>query len=238
MKFTEADLPFMTGASFSNGRMFQVAVPNDPFDMDRFKYLEDKSRGKNILHIGFADHLPLIESKIKINKWLHKRLIDVSTKCVGIDIDDEVIDFVRNKLNIPDVLKLNVIEDEVPQSIKSEHWDYMILGEVLEHVDNPVQFLAGIKQRFNGLVDRLIITVPNATILHQVFNVRKGIEFINTDHRYWFTPYTLAKVGTRAGFTTEEFGYCQNWMPGTYFKRMLVKKYPMLRDSVVMVFTF
>lgn len=238
MKFTEADLPFMTGATFSNGRSFKVAAPKDPFDIDRFRYLEDKSRGKNVLHIGFADHLPLIEAKIKVNKWLHKRLMEASNKCIGIDIDDEVIAFVKNKLNIPDILKLNVIEDEVPDVIKADHWDYMILGEVLEHIDNPVQFLASIRERFSGLVDRLIITVPCATLLNGVFNIRKGIECVNTDHRYWFTPFTLGKVGTRAGFKIEEFGYCQNYMPGTYFKRMLVRKYPMLRDSVVMVFTF
>jgi hypothetical protein len=87
-------------------------------------------------------------------------------------------------------------------------------------------------------VSRLIVTVPNATILHQMLNVRKGIELINTDHRYWFTPFTLGKVGTRAGFKIEEFGYCQNYMPGTFFKNMLVKRYPMLRDSVVMIFSF
>lgn len=238
MRFSQTDLEFLTGESFSNGRSFTVAEKNDSLSIDRFSYLEAISKNKNILHLGFADHLPLIETKIKINKWLHKRLMEAAKRCIGIDIDEEVVEFVKTKLNISDVLRLDITIDSPPECISNQKWDYMILGEVLEHIDNPVQFLYEIRQRYEKFVDRIIITVPNATILKSITNIRKGIECINTDHRYWFTPFTLAKVGTRAGYKIEEFGFSQNYLPGTYIKRALVKRYPMLRDSVVMIFSF
>ena len=88
--------------------------------------------------------------------------------------------------------------------IENVKFDYAILGEVLEHVDNPVLFIASIIDSYRENIDRLIITVPNAFSSWHNKMAKKGIECINSDHRYVFTPYTLTKVLNEAGMEVEE----------------------------------
>ena len=90
-----------------------------------------------------------------------------------------------------------------------EMWDYMILGELIEHVDNPVAFLRTIKQKFQGKVNKIIITVPNAFNILSAKYMKKNVECINSDHRYWFSPYTLLKVATLSGFYNYELTYAE-----------------------------
>jgi hypothetical protein len=113
----------------------------------------------------------------------------------------------------------------------------MVMGEVLEHMDNPVTFLNIIHKKYAGNIDKLIITVPNAFGWPNFKNVFRHRECINTDHRYWFTPYTLGKIVVRAGMKIESFQFCASHNRG--FKDKLagifLKKYPALRDNLLMI---
>jgi len=233
--FDQSAIPYLEGKAFSNGYSVNVANRRGPL-YKRLETLEAIVKNKRVIHMGFADHLPLIKSKIEHNNWLHKRLIDSAEKCWGIDIDEEAVSFVRNEIGIDEVIHLDVVNEGVPYILQNVHWDYMIIGEVLEHIDNPVQFISVIREKYQGIVDKIIITVPNA---HDIFNIRnifKGIECINSDHRYWFTPYTLAKVGIRAGLKIDSFSYTQSYLPNNIISRFLVARFPMFREGVMMVF--
>ena len=59
-------------------------------------------------------------------------------------------------------------------------------------------------------VEKVIITVPYAFGLRQMFSGLLKRENINSDHRYWFTPYTIAKVCIEAGIDPEELFFCGN----------------------------
>jgi hypothetical protein len=199
--------------------------------------VESLAKGKNIIHVGFADHLPLIPRKIENNTWLHKRIMNVASSCIGIDIDKETVDYVKNTIGISDVYALDITDKaSLPPQVLNKQWDYLVLGEVLEHIDNPVHFLGNIANNFRGIAKRLVITVPNAWDVVNLRSLRKHQELINTDHRFWFTPYTLAKVGTRAGLKVEEFHLVMNYTPGIWWKKILLKRYPMMRETVLMIF--
>ena len=86
-------------------------------------------------------------------------------------------------------------------------WDYLVAGEIVEHLDNPVEFLRLLNERYKQRVDKIIITVPNAFRINNLTFSMKGQECINTDHRYWFTPYTICKVVHRANFVIEQLLY-------------------------------
>ena len=227
---------YLTGKEFSNGINVKVAEKQSSIP-NRLEYLESLARKKNIIHVGFADHMPLIPKKIQNNTWLHKRIMESANSCVGIDIDQETVHYVKNELGIDGVYALDITDrSALPEAVTSKKWDYLILGEVLEHIDNPVHFLANIAANFKGIADRLVITVPNAWDVVNFRALRKHNECINTDHRFWFTPYTLAKVGTRAGLRVEEFKLVMNYTPGIWWKKILLKRYPMMRETVLMVF--
>ena len=132
---------------------------------------------------------------------------------------------------------LDVVNDPIPDYLMKS-WDLVIIGEVLEHIDNPVHYLRSIREKYKEFAKQLVITVPNAFSLKNMLCSFKGIELINTDHRYWFSPYTLAKVGARAGFTVDYFSLCQYYNGEVWWKKNLVSRFPMLRDNLVMTLNF
>lgn len=93
-----------------------------------------------------------------------------------------------------------------------QRWDYAILGEILEHIDNPVSYLNAIQQLYSDCLIRIVITVPNAWTQATMRMANRSTEIINSDHRYWFTPYTLSKVMVQAGLHLEDL-YFANRVP-------------------------
>ncbi|BBM73530.1 glycosyltransferase [Rhodothermus marinus] len=226
---------YLKGEKFDNGLQLVIAHPDAPL-VYRQELLKDLVKGQAILDVGCADHAPLIEQKLQQGRWLHAELARVARRCVGLDVDEEAI-AVAQRLGYP-IYRHNVLTDPVPDEVKAEHWDYMVLGEVLEHIDNPVAFLQQIHEKYRGLVDRLILTVPNALKLLNQQAARQHLEIINSDHRFWFTPYTLSKVVSEAGFEVERFCFAQGPGPLDGRTRELLQRCPALRDHIVLIAAF
>ena len=232
MKIAQESIPYLKGDKFTNSHTFSYSGECD--NVDRITYLENLCRNKKVIHIGFADHLPLVPKKMEDNTWLHKRLTGVSAKIVGVDVDLEAIQYFSKNYSIPDIYLHDIINDAPLPAIIGEQWDCMILGEILEHVDNPVQFLKQLQEKYGAYAKEIIITVPNAMNLMSIRMAKNNKEFINSDHRYWFTPFTLAKIGFRAGWEPDEFFYSQTNMPGRWIFKKIIQKYPAYRETLIM----
>lgn len=166
---------------------------------------------ENIIHIGCCGHLNNIQRQLDNGTWFHDMLCDNFDNVIGTDINKEAIDFLINKGKkrvyardaISDSVKL--IEELERKKISGE--TAIILPEVLEHIDNPINFLKNLKERYPN--NYIIITVPNAfgtwvmkgTVIH-------NYELINSDHKYWFTPYTLIKNMAEAGIDVTDLMFC------------------------------
>ncbi len=238
MNFDKSIDGLLSGKIFSSG--FRIKIGKNEKQIEyRQEYLETLVKGKKVIHFGCVDHLPVISEKIKNNTWLHKRLCEKASECLGVDINQEGIDYIA-KLGYPDSLCLDVINDEVPSRVMNTKWDFILLGETLEHIDNPVLFLEAIKNKYKGYVNEIIITVPSALRLNNFRDSLKNIEANNSDHRYWFSPYTLAKVLTISGYTISYFQMCNNYYPKStsLITRFLLRRFPALRETVVMVAKF
>ena len=133
--------------------------------------------------------------------WVHEHVTKLSEKSIGIDISEEGVKRVR-EMGYKNVYHHDLMASRF-DVIEKEHWDYMLLGEMIEHVDNPTDFLSNVKKKYSPYVDRIIITTPNAFRLDNFLFVLRNKECVNTDHRYWFTPYTLSKAVVRAGIEIE-----------------------------------
>lgn len=250
MKFPIDLLPYLKGEKFSNGLEFRISEP-EPSILSRFSYLEKLVAGKNIIHLGCCDHLPLIDDKIRKNIWMHGRLVASAGHCLGIDIEQESVDYVTNKLGYQDILCRNIMTEELPE-ITSARWDYLVMGEILEHIPDPLSFLQRLHEKFGKNINTLVITVPNAFIWSNHRNLFKHREIINTDHKNTFTPYTLAKALTLAGFTVQEFYFTQEFNFRNWWRKKLrflyhlrhlrtylyLRSYPGLRDTIVMTAIF
>jgi len=191
MRLSPDALDHLHGRQFSNGRLFELDNRGPaPRRADR---LVELARGQRVLHVGCCDHLPLIREKVQLGIYLHQNLCRAASHCVGIDTNAEGVDLLH-KLGFPEVY----LPDEAPDA----EYDLCMLADVIEHVGDPVSFLRSMRRyRFA----RLIVITPN------VFRWRNCLptgELINTDHRFWFSPYTLCKVLVDAGYEPERLELC------------------------------
>ena len=241
MKIPDFLTPYLTGNKFSSGLTIRYDWSDDDYVYEsRFQLLSRLVRGKKIIHVGCVDHDPsLVDHKIARGKWLHKILCDAAMRCMGVDINEEGIRYLKENLGYADAIRLDVTGQEIGPLLE-EKWDYMLLPEVLEHIGNPVDFLSKIRSNLSSNVEWLLITVPNAFMRENCHLSAKGHEAINTDHRFWFTPYTLAKIVQDAGYSIERLWFCKS---GPVRKRSFLRNWfyarrPMLRSNIVLLARF
>jgi hypothetical protein len=239
MKFTEEQLALLDGRRFHNGYRFRFERSR-PDPRTRFAYLRALAAGKKVLHVGCADHNPeTIARKRRDGRWLHDTLLSSAAICYGVDIDRRSVDYITGELGIDHVHCANLLE-EAPAWLGDHHWDLVVCGELVEHIDNPVAFLAALHARLRGRATQCAITVPNAFYYRHAALARRGIEHINTDHRFWFSPFTIAKVARRAGFQLDEVHLLEDFrlspMPPLPFVRLHL--FPLQRSRVVLLARF
>jgi len=186
--------------------MFRLGRRSDhpPIGTDRSELLEQMVAGKSVIHLGCCGHLVQIDEHREADIWLHDRILRSSTRCAGIDIDPQSVEYLTNSLGIGNVYRCDITEG-LPRELDGADWDILLAGEILEHVDNPVEFLRKMRERLEGRVREVVISVPNAMSLYCLYKTARHVEPINSDHRYSFTPYTLCKVCAMAGLTVTEF---------------------------------
>jgi hypothetical protein len=228
-------LPFLTGREFSNGLQVRLSGMSSPC-LSRIEELVELCDSKRVLHIGFTDHLPLIADKIKRRVWLHSLLLERAKKCVGLDVNREALEYCINTLQLPDIYYHNILIDPPLPTVADSTWDIAILGEVVEHLSDPVAFLTALRVKYGKKIKKIAISVPNALDLSNFLLARHSLECINTDHRFWFTPFTLAKIAHDAGFMPEEFRYAHTFCSERWVYRHLRRRYPMLRETLIGVF--
>jgi Methyltransferase domain len=86
----------------------------------------------------------------------------------------------------------------------SDDVDVIVAGELIEHLQNPLEFLKGFVAigRLSGKT--LIFSTPNATALHNVLIGLARRESTHHDHLCILSYKTLATLCTRAGFSEWE----------------------------------
>jgi hypothetical protein len=235
MKIDPEILKYTEGRKFSNSLEFK-------FEKTKYKAEAREDiiiqiiKNLDIIHIGCSDHVLLIREKIKINKWLHKLLTEHANICLGIDNDKESIDFLINELGYNNVRHGDILTDTFPEFL-SKKWDYAVFGEIIEHLDNPVDFLISFRKKFGSNTGKFLITVPNIynmEILKNMFDYR---EIVNSDHRFWFTPYTILKVLSSSGLIPENI-YFSNLQKLSIFSLISRKLKQLLHITPVFPFYY
>lgn len=235
--WSDADFEYISDKRFSNAKAFSINASF--FQGGRLGLIDALVKDCSVLHVGCADHLELIEKKIGNNTWLHKRLISSAKIVYGIDIDSNAVKKMH-ELGYSDVECFDVTESW-PGTMVGKEFDVAVLGEVVEHVSNPVDFLSGFCDASANSVGELIVTVPNAFSYFNFLNVLRGVEKINTDHKFFFTPYTISKVMSLAGWRVKAIYYVEdgvgrdNGRFRDFIKGFVLSKFPMLAVTMVVV---
>ena len=231
---------YFTGKRFNNGLSIKWEFGKREL-FSRIQFLTEVCRDKNIIHLGCLDHnKETITRKLTNNIWLHKKLIDISNCCLGIDINQSLIKEIRTEMDIDNIICSDISTDILRTEITSRYWDYLICGEVLEHIDNPILFLSSIREKYAKYISKIIVTVPNTLNLSHIKRAFKGVESINTDHRYSFTPYNISKVLINSGYKVSKINMALHFDPKTRgpIHRFILGKFPLLRSDIIITAGF
>ena len=230
--------PYLQGTKFSNSLEIRLNSLFKSQNQSRVELIKKYVNSKKVLHVGCCDHIPLIKDKAKRNEWMHEELSKVCSKVIGIDNNKEALDYIKNEMNATDVFEFDLIKDSTPPF--ESQFDFILLGEILEHTPNPIEFLTAIHKKYKGKITNIIVTVPNALRLANFKNSIRNKEIINSDHYYEFSPYTLSRVLHNSGFKILELNtaFYDSVKKHGFFHKMIYNKYNILRDDLIAVASF
>lgn len=204
-------MPTNDGAGFD--RTIYSDDPNDPLakaaskaylkiirhihiETDVTSFMLNATIGKRVLDVGMVAHTA---SYVAAPGWRHQQIRTSASYCLGIDIlADLVATLAAQGYNVKCV-------DATSNVDLGELFDIIFIGDVIEHVDNPVALLRFAKRHLarNG---RALVTTPNP-FSRKFFRrfMADGLSVVNLDHIAWITPSMALELGRRAGFPLRSY---------------------------------
>lgn len=151
----------------------------DDITISRIEYFKNLLNTKKVLHVGCTDY-PIFNPNHNLHLQLQSGKLSLLD---GFDIDETGLASLKKYYSGNYYSKIENLH---------EHYDYILIPEVIEHVDNIQDFLFNMS-KINQ--DRMIITGP-CLIGHfenGMFrqNGHTYTEEVHPDHNCWFSPYTL-----------------------------------------------
>jgi hypothetical protein len=169
-----------------------------PRPVDRIKFIAQACTGKHVLDLGAMDETAW-RPKQGSGTWLHEEIGRNAISVVGID-NSALVPAEGLRTGPNSSIQRGDITDPEPLVAALVHTpDVVVIGELIEHLENPLQFikrLAGIG-RLSG--SSLILSTPNATALHNFIIAMGKRESTHRDHLFIFSYKTLATLCSRAG---------------------------------------
>jgi hypothetical protein len=178
----------------------------------------DLVRGKRVLHIGCADYPYHIE-KSESGQLFHQKLMQVCDFIIGIDNNRDAVEFLK-KNGFNNVYYGDIIKDqyEIPD-LSIYYFDYILLGEVIEHLSNPGVCLENLTRQFPSF--DIIITTPNAFSLNNLQVILTGKENVHPDHCFYLSKQTIEQLFSRYHLEATFFSYAY-W--GSFLDHSLLRK--------------
>lgn len=174
-----------------------------PRPVDRISFIKNCCNGKTVLDLGAMDETAYTAKQGR-GTWLHEEIAAVAHQVLGIDNSPLVPpDGLRTSKN--STIRLGNIM-QVGAMLESESFspDVIVAGELIEHLENPLLFLKGIRATDRLRGKTLILTTPNATALHNCLIGLISRESTHHDHLCIFSFKTLYTLCNRAGFAEWE----------------------------------
>lgn len=166
---------------------------------DLMDFLCDFVKDKTVLDIGVVEH---DISHIESSGWKHRQIIEHANHVTGIDILSEEVELLQKR-------GFNVLEVDATSDIDLDlRVDRVFIGDVIEHVDNPVSLLKFAARHLldDGLI---LVTTPNPfCFFRPVF--KEGTFLANAEHISWISPSHALELGRRADLHLIEYRQLQS----------------------------
>jgi SAM-dependent methyltransferase len=165
----------------------------------RSGYLElftDFVANRSVLDIGVVEH---DISHIDLPTWKHAYIKQNAAHVLGIDIVPQGIEFLKAR-------GFNVrLVDATSEEDLNERFERIVIGDVIEHVNDPMRLLkfAGRHLTSDGLI---LVSTPNPYWIKHIWSTFvKGTLVTNADHVSWVSPSAAMELGRRAGLSLKEY---------------------------------
>jgi len=171
------------GKALSAREMFEFYLPYQQERIDEIKHILNSKM--KVLDVGCST-----------GHFLYA-LRDCVQECIGIEFNREDAIFVNEELGIKTYTE--PIQDT---DIPLEYFDLVTVYQVLEHINDPIEFLTTIYKYLkpDGFI---CIEVPNIQdALISVYNIKSYSDFwFREPHVFYFSPKTLSMILERSGFS-------------------------------------
>ena len=176
-------------------------------------FLQKFVDGHSVLDIGVVEH---DISHIQSASWKHRKLKKFAKNIVGVDILEEEISLL-NKMGF-DVR----LVDATSKTDLGEKFERVVIGDVIEHVSNPVALLEFASRHLtNDGGGQIMVSTPNPFSIHFILRVvREGTFIANAEHISWITPTNALEIANRAGIYLKNYYILQ---PRSLAKRLIKK---------------
>lgn len=178
----------------------KLLLSNKP--VHRIEFIQKMCKGKVVLDLGCIRHNS--DFAIKDPDWLHKKIVSVAKKAIGVDFLQDCI----KRLN---EMGYDIRYGDVTAPLKfDEQFDVIVAGDLIEHLTNFDGFFHNIISllREDGV---LIVTTCNPFYSDQFFySVFKKNIMVNPEHTCWICPMTLTQLIGRYGLKIENMFYIAN----------------------------
>jgi cyclopropane fatty-acyl-phospholipid synthase-like methyltransferase len=174
-------------------------------------FLLSLCKGKKILDVGCIGQ----DREFTSQQWLHNKVKNVAASIDGVDIiEDQII-----ALRLLGYSMFNI--DELKE--KNDRYDMVLMSDVIEHVDNPVEFL-----RFYSMFLKpdglMFVSTPNSNRANNFINILFNNNYsVNPEHVFWFCPRTLCEVTDRASLQIKEFHWADHYYSSSSVKGLYQK---------------
>ena len=165
-------------------------------DCDLTDVVIERLRGRRVLDIGVVSHTM---DYVTREGWRHAILARHTAYCLGIDILAEEIERLRQS-------GYNVrVADATSDADLGERFETVFIGDVMEHVDDPVRLLAFARRHLEpGGVVLALTPNPFSRKFYRRLR-REDAMVVNLDHVAWITPSMALEIGRRAGLELRRY---------------------------------
>jgi SAM-dependent methyltransferase len=190
---------------------YLASVRRVHMDCSLLEFIEQRVEQRSVLDIGVVSHSARYFDQ---PDWRHGRIARRARRCVGIDILEPLV----AELNQRGFRVLCV--DATSEADIGERFELVFLGDVLEHVDNPVALLRFAARHLEP-GGRVYATTPNPFSRKFFRRFRRdGTAIVNLDHLFWITPTQAMEIGRRAGLSLNGYHLIKRYSAA----RLLVKR--------------
>jgi 2-polyprenyl-3-methyl-5-hydroxy-6-metoxy-1,4-benzoquinol methylase len=174
---------------------------------ERIRALLQEVRGPDILHVGCVNH-KVPESSAERAQSLHHQLCRsfAAANVLGLDIDATGVERMKQmgfRVELGDAhnLKFNACFDTV------------LAGELIEHLQNPGEFLEGAARALKP-GGWLVLSTPNVfSVMLNLMYWKNYDRAFNPEHALWLCPQTLRELLRRYGFCIHKLDFVDDLEP-------------------------